>query len=172
MLQLNNVNYTLLTDEVLLKNNKKERLAPCKEIINRLHWDDTLVDVLQHFSFIYKDRFEGNIKISYQEYLNSELKDDLPEHRIQTLIYRDNHIFWDKNQRIDLINNGEIYYLIEKYTTFVTNAVNNDNRELKKKNKRTIVEVDMLQDKIVDFDSEDDYVHYYDEYDLMFGKYL
>ncbi|KAL9646501.1 hypothetical protein ABK040_006560 [Willaertia magna] len=163
---------TLHTDEELLKNNKKERLTTCKEVINRLHWDETLTDVLQNLSFIYKDRFEGNIKISYQEFLNSELKDDLPEHRIQTLIYRDVHVFWDKNERIDLTSNDEIYNLIGQYNnTTVPNIVNNV--ESKKKTKRTIVKVDMLNDKTeLNYDSEDDYSEYYDEYDSKYGKYL
>ncbi|KAL9650464.1 hypothetical protein ABK040_004688 [Willaertia magna] len=169
----NNDNYILQTDEELLKIKKKQSLTRCKEIINRLHWDETLNDVLQHFSFIYKDRFEGNIKISYQEYLNSELKDDLPEHRIQTLIYRDIHIFWDKNKRIDLTRNDEIYNLINQYNNQNVSVNNNINKESKKKVKRTIVKVDMLNDKTeIDYDSEDDYLEYYDEYDSKYGKYL
>ncbi|KAL9655333.1 hypothetical protein ABK040_011174 [Willaertia magna] len=167
-------NNILQTDEELLKVKKKQSLTRCKEIINRLNWDETLNDILQNFSFIYKDRFEGNIKISYQEYLNSELKDDLPEHRIQTLIYRDIHIFWDKNKRIDLTKNGEIYSLINQYNknnVIVNNSNNNVNN--KKKVKRTIIKVDMLNDKTeINYDSEDDYTEYFDEYDSIYGKYL
>ncbi|KAF0978725.1 hypothetical protein FDP41_002545 [Naegleria fowleri] len=187
----------LTAEEYELLNQKKERFQTCKEVLDRLHWDDQLSDVLSNLSMIYKDRFEGDVLIAYSEYENSELKEDLPEHRIQTLIYRDQHVFWDKNKRIDLISNKEIFALIDSYLNPQDTQTQQANtaetkKKKKKKSKLPSVRLDksaastlvkhhnyasgdnlLVGEDGEEYEEEEDEIEeYMAEYDEMYGQYL
>ncbi|KAG2392146.1 hypothetical protein C9374_012398 [Naegleria lovaniensis] len=179
----------LTAEEYELLNQKKERFQTCKEVLDRLHWDESLADVLSNLSMIYKDRFEGDVLIAYSEYENSELKDDLPEHRIQSFIYRDQHVFWDKNKRIDLIDNKEIFALIDSYLNPQQPQPSSEAKKKKKKSKLPSVRLDKSAASTLvkhvnsgdnltgedgeEYEEEDDEIEeYMAEYDEMYGQYL
>jgi len=47
---------TLTQEEEEMMNQKRERFQTCKEVIDRLHWDESLADVLSNLSMIYKGK--------------------------------------------------------------------------------------------------------------------
>ena len=183
MMKKTTSNEALTAEEVELMNQKKERFQTCKEVLDRLHWDTALSDVMQNLSMIYKDRFEGDILIAWDEFENSELKEDLPEHRIQTFIYRDQHVFWDKNKRIDLISSKEIFPLIDSYINPTPQTNTTHTIELKKKKKKSkLPMVSLDKSKLVksksnddmdrDGEEEDEVDEYIAEYDEIYGRYM
>jgi len=175
---------------------KKPRFLTCKEAMDRIQWDPELTDAYQHLSFIYKDRFEGDTFISYEEFLNSDLAEELPQHRIQQLIYREEIIFWDKRNRIDMLSTGELAGIIQNikrkeqeaqdalnnalnnYSTVLTPAPKETSKSKKqqKKNKKIMKEFTRQQtsDKVHTTSSSDeddsDFDRYMDEYDEQFGS--
>ncbi|EFC35402.1 predicted protein [Naegleria gruberi] len=175
----------LSKEEEELMNQKKERFQTCKEVIDRLNWDESLADVMQNLAMIYKDRFEGDVFISYSEYENSELKEDLPQHRIQSLIYRDEHVFWDKNKRIDLITSKEIFPIIDSYLN-PTEPIDETSqgaeiKKKKKKNSKPSISLEKSKASTLlkttsgenlEDDEEDEIDQYIAEYDEEYGMYL
>ncbi|EFC41622.1 hypothetical protein NAEGRDRAFT_80630 [Naegleria gruberi] len=187
----------LIAQEEAEWTKKKDRFLTCKEALNRIMWDSDLNDAYLHLSMIYKDRFEGDTFISYEEFLNSDLAEELPQHRIQQLIYRDEYVFWDKNNRIDLLSNGQLRELILKFqreeeeriareqaefTTVLqptpTPETSTSSKKKNKKNKKIMKEFVRNQETVQQYNSsssseeEDDYDQYMEEYDEQYSRYL
>ena len=173
---------------------KKPKFLTCKEAIYRIIWDTDLQDAYSHLSMVYKDRFEGDTLISYEEFLNSDLVEELPQHRIQQFIYREEFIFWDKRERIDMLSNGKLSQVIKEYlrkeeqeredeqaqftTILQTTEPSSQSKKQtsKKKNKKIMSEFLRAQDKqdsnLSNSDSDSELDRYMDEYDEKFTQYF
>ncbi|EFC45699.1 hypothetical protein NAEGRDRAFT_66472 [Naegleria gruberi] len=185
-----------IAEEETIWLKKKERFLTCKEAINRIMWDSDLNDAYLHLSMIYKDRFEGDTFISYEEFLNSDLAEELPQHRIQQLMYRDEYVFWDKNNRIDMLSNGQLGELILKFkkeeqeriarehaefttvlqpTTPETSTLKSCSQKKNKKNKKIMKEFVRNQETgkqiVSSIDEDDEYEQYMEEYDEQYSIY-
>lgn len=78
-----------LFGEFCSNDKKKKYLRPCKDILQRLLWDDS-IDI-DDFTFVYSDRFNGNIEAALAA-PNKSVKGKerllvkaIPEHRIQSI---------------------------------------------------------------------------------------
>ncbi|KAG2378231.1 hypothetical protein C9374_008374 [Naegleria lovaniensis] len=171
---------------------KKPKFLTCKEALDRIMWDQDLSDAYSHLSMVYKDRFEGDTLISYEEFLNSDLAEELPQHRIQQLIYRDQFVFWDKRNRIDMLSNGQLREFIvaclkqeqaieeeqaQEFTTILQPSTQKPKKQ-NKKNKKIMKEFVRAQDandkgvKSSDDEEEDELERYMEEYDEEYSRYL
>ncbi|KAF0974825.1 hypothetical protein FDP41_006299 [Naegleria fowleri] len=174
---------------------KKPKFLTCKEALDRIMWDQDLTDAYTHLSMVYKDRFEGDTLISYEEFMNSDLAEELPQHRIQQLIYRDQFVFWDKRNRIDMLSNGKLREFImeclrqeqvieeeqaQEFTTILqqppsSSATSSKPKKQNKKNKKIMKEFVRAQDaneKGLKSEEEDELERYMEEYDEEYSRYL
>lgn len=196
----NNNSKDILTQEEMEWLKKKPRFLTCKEALDRIMWDLDLKDAYIHLSMVYKDRFEGDTLISYEEFLNSDLAEELPQHRIQQLIYRDCYIFWDKKNRIDMLSNGQLReYIVqfkkmemeknnemdESFSTILqdssslsTTTLSTSTKQKKNKKDKKIMNEYIRQTTFSKVetqnstsDEEDEYEQYMDEYDEINDEY-
>ena len=165
---------------------KKPRFLTCKEAMDRILWDPELSDVYPNLSMIYKDRFEGDTFITYEEFLNSDLAEELPQHRIQQLIYCEEIVFWDKRNRIDMLSNNALLTLIQERIQRVeregkafemSNVLepSQPSKKPQKKNKKIMKEFNRqqteAQHKIDSTSFDDDFERYMDDYDREYGSF-
>lgn len=77
------------------------KLRPAQEILQQLRWDPRFDE--QEYVLGYQERFEGIRETSLCAYLHES---EVPLHRLRYIRWGDQHI-WNREQRIDLIENGE-----------------------------------------------------------------
>ncbi|CAM9901203.1 unnamed protein product, partial [Heterosigma akashiwo] len=91
-----------------LEMNRKQKLIPAKEILQRIRWDASLSQA--DFSVLIFDRVENKVIESSMDAPNHSVQGSekqlvfaIPDHRVVAVKYKD-RIVWDRENRIDLIN--------------------------------------------------------------------